>query len=783
VNPLRTIFFCFPCWSATVLWLGCSPPRVDPTLAEPLSLVRAVEDGRARVQGDGSAALVASLTLAVDRVERPGRETGVLLREWQSVGPSDLYELPRPWRRMLSSGAVAGLLAPLPLPLDPALAGTACAEGRITLDGPAGPIRCADWTEQPPLVIPAFTLTSSGTHVVLLVPPERKARGIPSPLLHFSPDRSRIDALRDAPVNPRNAFSGFVSRGPLGRGALLLPLPSSLFVPGLVVPAGGHLRFSFALDRLGTAVTAGMARFQISYSRPGSSRFRELASQPVLAGPDWAPFDLDLSFLSGRAIDLRIAVLADPSVAPDPLAVLALGEAEVVFTLQSPPQAAAAPPAPSVLLVVVDCLRPDALGFYGQTRATSPFLDGFAASGLRYQAAFSSDSWTVPGVASLLSGLPAVRHGADLTGLRALPPGLPLLAETLSKAGFRTFGAVATPMEIGSARGFARGFDAFWESQSATADQVVSPFVPWVSGLDPREGFFAWLHLFDPHQPYAAPEPDRRRFLEPGDSFIDDAGTFEWMLKARTTGLDPSNVVTADALRRLRAQYDGEVRYVDRNLEALFAALKASGRLDSTLVLVTADHGESFGEHGLLGHGSHVWQEQTRVPLLVVGPGVPAGTVAEPVSSASITPSILRYLGLSQSPAGWVVEGAAETLDFRSGGRPARAADEPAFARAVASTTRAFHFPADDWKGAVLALRSSDVSCIVDQDANFVRMIEEDGGGIESSLTIPSSDARARDCLFAASEWWRQKPLPGVRYQGLDPLRLEELRSLGYVGP
>jgi arylsulfatase A-like enzyme len=641
----------------------------------------------------------------------------------------------------------------------------------MTLAGPAGDVACLPWETKLPLPLPAWTSGGDASRLLLLVPPDRRG-SVPPLKLRFTPDRSRLTALEQLPGSAAEALSARPERGFEHRRSLILPAGAELRIPSsLALPERAHLMFGVTLDRLGRSPNTGLLRLEIALLPTGGGEERVILEQPVLPAGGFRPIDVDLSPHLGRAWDLRIRAVRDPTRPSSPLDVLALSEPAVRVPQEEMSLRARLRKRPSVLLIVVDCLRADALG---GDRNVSPFLDGLAARGLRYESAWSTASWTVPAVASLLTGLQPARHGATRSGLQALPPGLPLLAERLRAEGWRSFAAVANSMEIGEARGFGVGFDRFWGKQSAIAGEAVDAYIAWLSDLDPAEPTFAWLHLFDPHQPYLAPEPDRGRFMERGDRPVSREDTLRHLTRAALGEFHPEQPDDADVLRRLRSQYDGEVRYTDRELERLFQTLDALDRERDLLVLVTADHGESFGEKGLLGHGLHVWRAETRVPLLVAGPEVPASDVPEPVSAASLTPSILDYLGLLPEA------GQAPVLDFKRGGRSRE--EGPLPGGWVPSETRAFPFPAQGWTRGVMALRNTEQACIHQPDKGTYLLGPVGDASEGSWRTLPVSEDPT-GCVSAARTLWETEGVPGIRYTPIDPLRSAQLRALGYLVP
>ena len=372
---------------------------------------------------------------------------------------------------------------------------------------------------------------------------------------------------------------------------------------------------------------------------------------------------------------------------------------------------------PNVLLVTVDTLRADHVGSYGYARDTTPNLDALAAEGLRFTRAGSPRAKTTPAMASLLSGTYPHEHGVrDLAS--PLAPELPLFAESLRRAGYGT-GALVGNWVLGDARsGLARGFELWSEwlpdtvgvpphdapqrgARSLTDGALVALGLaepPDDPAFEPRralvrEGrpWFLWLHYMDPHGAYDPPQETRvfasdavERLPEIDESEVSRAqpphvprvADYNIPPEAR---LEDGGVDVA----RVRDLYDGEIRYVDRELGRLVDALRAAGLLDDTLLVVTADHGESLGEHRYwFEHGMYAYETTCRVPLIVrtprrAGEAAPQGVRGGEISLVDLAPTILDLLDLPPLP------GAPPELREAPRGRSRRAlldSDQPASA-------------------------------------------------------------------------------------------------------
>jgi arylsulfatase A-like enzyme len=317
----------------------------------------------------------------------------------------------------------------------------------------------------------------------------------------------------------------------------------------------------------------------------------------------------------------------------------------------------AAPPTarPNVLVVVIDTLRADRLGVYGNTRGLTPFLDGLAAHGHVVRRARAQAPWTNPSVASILTSRYPSQHG--VVDYRSVLPAAELtLAEVLTAEGYAT-GAFSANGLIGESLGFGQGFDRF-EAHLLTkgddpaylripvrADRIGAEALAWLDGVR-RDGpagapIFLYLQLMEPHAPYAPPPALLERVRG-------DAPPVDLRRASEAMFIDTVDPVDGAELREIRDAYDASVLAVDEALRGLFGALEARGFFENAVVVVTADHGEEFQEHGGRGHGRTLFDETIRVPLIVVATGRPGpGVVEHLVSLVDVAPTILELVGIS----------------------------------------------------------------------------------------------------------------------------------------
>jgi len=312
----------------------------------------------------------------------------------------------------------------------------------------------------------------------------------------------------------------------------------------------------------------------------------------------------------------------------------------------------------SVILITVDTLRADHLSGAGYAKPTSPALDAFARLGTRFEWAFSTCSYTVPSHASMLVGMYPSYHSAGLmNGQQKLLPEETTLAEILRDAGWRTAGIVSNAMlsrRIGLDQGFESYDDQlpdrelFRKMPERRASNAVDRALTKIEELK-GQPFFLWLHLQDPHGPYTPPKTIPRlagardeRPAGPILPFGKDYSGFRAIPAYQTYGSER-------AFGLYRARYDREIRFLDTQLERLFAYIDEMNLLKSTLVVVTADHGEAMGEDDFyFAHGHSVGLDQVLVPLFFVGNDIRSDrTISAPVSNMSVFATILDYLGQS----------------------------------------------------------------------------------------------------------------------------------------
>jgi arylsulfatase A-like enzyme len=305
---------------------------------------------------------------------------------------------------------------------------------------------------------------------------------------------------------------------------------------------------------------------------------------------------------------------------------------------------------PDIIVVLADTFRADSMAAYGGEEGLTPRLDELARETLCFSRAWSVGTYTLPAHASMFTGLfPRQSETADLN--RRLPDELETIAETLSRAGYRT-AAVTDSAVVSQAYHLDQGFEWFDEVW-LTADSTVDRALELLEQDDGRP-LFLFVHSYRTHKPYRVSDETRRAYadvlgLAPEDDFDSiHARIYEVAGKGRT------GLVDSPEARRLFAKlerlYRGGVVDLDRALGRFFDELRERRFLDDGYLLFTSDHGEAFFEHAQLYHSGHVFDEQIRVPLLLAGPGVEPGTNELAASLIDLSPTLADMAGLDAQP-------------------------------------------------------------------------------------------------------------------------------------
>jgi arylsulfatase A-like enzyme len=473
------------------------------------------------------------------------------------------------------------------------------------------------------------------------------------------------------------------------------------------------------------------------------------------------------------------------------IAVLAAGCSKRTSDAPQKPQVRADASWPSIVLFSIDTLRPDHLGCYGYPRKTSPRMDQLAAEGALFENAISSSSWTLPAHCALFTGLADSVHGCQDMDQR-LADDRETLAERLAALGYATAGFFSGPA-LHPVFGLSQGFERYVDCTSfadlslkmaqtgqsldggviqaaATAD-ITSPRVyqevsAWLQRNE-RRPFFLFIHLWDVHFDFIPPPPYDRMFdpnytgtVTGQNFFVDDA------INANMPQRDREHIV---------ALYDGEIGWTDEHIGKILDALDSRGLRDNTIVMLVADHGEEFFEHGGKGHRQTLYDEVIRIPLLVRFPGrIAAGQrFREQVGITDVLSTLLELSGapaptdtMGRSLAGVMLGGKQDAADERHG-------------LAISELFSAGH--------ALRSYRQLDRKLIRDEHAKAARMFDLSADPAEHSPLPSASGALAK--LLTGDEqrglaWLTEfrKAFPGTAAAPKLPENVrQQLESLGYL--
>ena len=286
-----------------------------------------------------------------------------------------------------------------------------------------------------------------------------------------------------------------------------------------------------------------------------------------------------------------------------------------MWLLPGPPE----PGGNTVIVILVDTLRRDALGCYGNPDPVSPHIDALAEEGVQFEHAVSTSGWTLPAIASLLSGTWPTLHGASGKGVILTPirDELPTAAEVFKREGYRTF-AVANAAFVSPMLGLDRGFEVFdhkyaynWDIRRA--DASVDAALAWLRETGSQSSF-VFIHLFDPHVNYDPPPGYATKFTQGRNTPPVPLSHGACVALAGQGGKAPP---TPEDIAYVQNVYHGEVNFVDAQIGRLMRALKDMGRYEQSTIVITADHGEEFWEHGGFEHGHTLYDELIAIPLVV----------------------------------------------------------------------------------------------------------------------------------------------------------------------
>lgn len=435
-----------------------------------------------------------------------------------------------------------------------------------------------------------------------------------------------------------------------------------------------------------------------------------------------------------------------------------------ILILCSPDIAESAAPSPSVVVITVDALRADHLGSYGYTKPVSPNIDRLISQGQRFERAWTPEPLTGPAMCSMVTGLEPHVHAATRNGIR-MQPGLNSLPKVLADNGWKTAAFVGTWTLKNNLTLLGEHFETYGErlerrrwfgilNSEATCEDVTDDALDWLGEerkKGPEKPFFLWVHYIEPHAPY--------RFHK------------EY---AERIGVNDDQLTKID-------RYDTEIAAVDESIARLLAGVRQAVDDKDLLVVFTADHGESLGEHNYWGHGRYLYEPSLRIPFGISWKGViPPGTVSSQATLLDLMPTLLELVGV-EAPEdlpgeSWAktVRGAAE-LDERVGcyqahrgavhGDSARDSDKKRSKGLL-------------WAGVI----NGDRKEIVKVSRQIVQIYDlaADPGEFEN---LASVDARPSDDLAACLARITRGlgSLDDLAVEKLDDETVEQLKALGYL--
>lgn len=423
----------------------------------------------------------------------------------------------------------------------------------------------------------------------------------------------------------------------------------------------------------------------------------------------------------------------------------------------------------NVIILMVDTLRADHLGFHGYERATSPNLDRFAARAAAFRENYSQSSRTGPSVASLFTGLHVRSHGVinpleQWDGKGVLDASHLTLAEILSGAGYTCRAIVANP-NVYEQFGFGQGFDQYRHVDLFTAAADINNLSSrWIDELTEGENpFFLYLHYMEPHSPYTAPPPSNGLFVDRSYSgpITGEHRQIDGILAGAITVNDRDRA-------HLTALYDQEIASWDLSFGRFMRFLESRGVLDNTIVVVVADHGEEFFDHGAVLHGYTLYNEQLHVPLVIAAPGRSSGRTIDTVTrNIDLLPTVLDLVELGL-PDGIQGESLLPLIDGAAG--EDRFVFSQTQIRAV-KTVSCSSFQAKGWKL---------IETLVPPGASPQLFNVADDRGEQNNL-FESMATRVKEIRGLRAEYLRSLPEGPSRTVTLDEDAKEWMRKMGYT--
>jgi arylsulfatase A-like enzyme len=504
--------------------------------------------------------------------------------------------------------------------------------------------------------------------------------GSPTPLLMASVTVAPGLSFAALRINERY-LPDLLTGKSLAVNAVLLTVATLIGVAFARLMARRRQPAAFVCLVVATALFVSVATHLDTFFVPRMSLGTGLIAYAALGLASWLAYVV-LALVSGAWRALPVAQRGAVAGAGAAAALIALALPALLATLR--PAAAAVPGRPNVAWLVLDTLRADHMSTYGYPLRTTPNLDALGADGVVFERAISGSSWTIPSHFHMVTG--SFGPGRQ----KVLTDDVTTAAEILRERGYRT-AAVLANMSLGRGSGFEQGFEffvdtmpqflyqrllgktsiaeglanrrilstrtvqrllyrrTFLQSARAEGDFINAHVFRFLAGHDGGP-FFLFVNYLDPHEPYDPQEPYRTQFASGVDSEVGFIRYDRVQGKFISTEEMTRDVVPRTSPERWREMvklYDGEIAFLDAQVGALIGELRRRNLYDDTIIVVTADHGELFGEHGLATHFKALTEEELHVPLLIrYPPGIPAGTrITTPVELVDVLPTVVDFVG------------------------------------------------------------------------------------------------------------------------------------------
>ncbi len=551
------------------------------------------------------------------------------------------------------------------------------------------------------------------------------------------------------------------SKGPAGevaRVAYTAGTKAKLCSPRTPVSAGATIAVSSAVR--GEASLGDVTGLHLHLDGPnGVLHTARRRIEPGDIG--WDPVDIRATAPAGT-VGARVCLEVQMVKADRPGALLL---APLVVTEVQATSRASKLPLRRVVLVTVETLRRDHVHAYGYPRATTPTLDGLIAGGTSYDRHWASAPYTHPSLASLITGLVPTRLGF-VDNIPTIGGELLTAAQLFARGGYVTAG-FSVQYVLSNRYGLNRGFHYYRNHPNdVPAAELTKEILPFLES-HAEDNLFLWVHYFDPHGPYRPPAAHRQKFQDDA-TWQADTRVLKPGTAAEGSPDIPPYVYDKDKVERRHyvAGYDGDISYWDEELGKLVRFVQSKGWQDDTLFVVTADHGESLGDHGrAFCHGS-LYEHDLHVPMVTWGPGrvEPGARVGAATSHVDVLPTLLDYAGLPV-PEGLHGVSLRGVTDRRPGGLPA----------ALAVVGRGDNLR---W-----AARDGDTKLLLDRSGQLVSAwdLAADPGETRGLVGVASKEARV---LLKNVQGWLGTGAwapPETRQQALDDEDIARLRELGYV--